>query len=158
MWLRCIRNILCCPVTPPLPFTADELLEAFAWWLEHGGDPGLVLARLHLPRTYRRVLNHLRDRQLVAAAQMVAPHGASYAQAVALRHACREFGGSLWPAWQRLPAPPEYAKPAAQILFWAFRFDQGNTRDNRPHTPADWSLSAFRKLLPNSEKECRSAA
>jgi hypothetical protein len=143
----------------PLPFTSAELLAAFAWWLRDGGsDARGILNRLHLPGTRRRVLNVLRDRQLVEAARLILPDGNRYAQAVALRQACQAFEGHLWHAWKYLPCPPVYADVAQQALFWAFRFDESSIRENRPHTPADWSLSAFRKLLPNPSKECRAAA
>ena len=139
----------------PLPFDQCELAAAFVAWLEDGPDaPGGILARLHLPGTRRRVLNHLRDRQLVAAAVLLQPHGGDYARAVGLRAACQAFSLYQWPAWRKLPAPPEGAKPVAEVLFWAFRYNDGNTRENRPHTPADWSLSAFRKLTQNTRKEC----
>ena len=146
-------------MTPPLPFTHNDLMAAVVWWISEGeNNPKGILARLHLPGTRRRVLNHLRDLQLIAAAELIHPGGAHYAKAVALRHACHHFGRRQWPSWWLLPAPPEQATKLEQVLFWAFKFDDGNIRENRPHTPADWSLSAFRKLLPIPQNECREAA
>lgn len=133
----------------PVPFNGDELLDAILWWLTKSeeDDPRAILRRLGLPGTRRRALNNLRDRQLIAAAQLIAPDAGTHAQAVALREACRAFGGRKWPGWRYLDEPPAHATPAAQVLFWAFRYDAGNAREGQPHTPADWCTSAFRKLL-----------
>lgn len=133
----------------PKPFDATDLENAFGWWIfeSAANDPAALLHRLHLPGTRRGVLNALRDRQLIAAAYLLAPDAGCYGQAVALQSACREFAAHLWPAWQRLKAPPEHAKPVAEVLYWAFRFSLENTRDGRPHLPSDWSLSSCRKLL-----------
>jgi hypothetical protein len=133
----------------PVPFSGEELLDAVLWWLTESAadDPRAILRRLGLPGTRRRALNNLRDRQLIAAAHLIAPDTGTHAQAVALREACRAYGGHKWPCWRNLNEPPAHATPAAQVLFWAFRYDAGNAREGQPHTPADWSLSAFRKLL-----------
>lgn len=135
---------------PAFPKSQDDLEAALFWWLLESGqdDPRAFLARLGLPGTRRRLLNHLRDRQLVAAAVIIAPEAGAYGQAIALRAACRKFAGHQWPIWQGFGAPPPHATEVAQVLFWAFLFDRGNTRDGYIHGPGDWSLSQFRKLLP----------
>jgi hypothetical protein len=144
----------------PKPFSAGYIEAAFDWWLfeSAANDPAALLHRLRLPGTRRAVLNSLRDRQLVAAATLLEPEAGCYGQAIALQSACREFAAHLWPAWQRLKAPPAHAKPVAEVLFWAFKFGAENTRNSRPHTPADWSLSAFRKLLEPLHETGRKSA
>lgn len=136
---------------PPLPFAPEDLANAFMAWLESDEDhPRGLLRRLRLPGTRRAVLRSLRDVQLIAACVHIVPRAKTeYARAVALREACVAFAAHQWPAWQKLRHAPDHATPTAQLLHHAFRFNElaEATRDGRPRTPADWSISQFRQVV-----------
>lgn len=131
----------------PQLFSDAEMRAAFAWWLSSNqDDPRAMLHRLHLPGTRRRILISLRDRQLVAAAEAIAPGAPTYRKTVLMLEAIRQFAGHQWPVWQRMQAPPTRAEDAAHLLWHAFK-SAANIDALGTHSPERLGKTALFKLL-----------
>jgi hypothetical protein len=127
------------------PQVDNTIRHAVREWIHSDDDDArLILRRLRLPTSKAKCVDALRNYWLNVAGYALTQEARIRPRV--LSEACKLFAAHQWPAWHHLAAPPPHAQPVEAMLWHAFKLGR-KTRLHIEHTPADWSIPAFRKIL-----------